>query len=150
MNLLYIPVLAFQTPVAAFEDFSGEAIPLVAIVMPFLFVLGVLAITFASKYKTRKIRHETIRAMVEKGQPIPNELLTGDDDQSSKRHDDRKTGLILLAVGIGLFFFFENLNTGPQDGIKWVSLIPGLIGVALLLNWFLDRKSRINDSSEDK
>jgi hypothetical protein len=140
---------ALPTPIASMEGVLGVSIPLATIVMPFFFVLGVLAIVFVNKYKTRKLKHETIRLMVEKGQPIPSELLTGDRDPFAKKHDDRKTGLILIAVGIGLYFFFANFS-GMDKGLAWVALIPGLIGLALLLNWWLDRKNQKASLSEDK
>jgi hypothetical protein len=30
-------------------------------------------------------------------------------------------------------------SEGVPDGVKWLALIPGLVGVALLINWALER-----------
>jgi UDP-N-acetylenolpyruvoylglucosamine reductase len=48
--------------------------------------------------------------------------------------------MIAIAVGIGLYVFFNAMQAeGVPDGVKWLALIPGLVGVALLLNWALER-----------
>jgi hypothetical protein len=102
------------------------------------FVLGVLLIDMLGKAQKEKLRHETVRQALEKGQPLPPGLLEG--KQVQKARDDRRGGLMAIAVGIALFVFFSALRPeGMPDGIKWISLIPGLVGVAMLINWALER-----------
>jgi hypothetical protein len=152
MNMLWFPYSfpTLQTPIADFSGVINQLLPLTALIIPFVFVLCVLIITFIRNYKNRELQHETIRLLVEKGLPVPPELFVEKNDNEAKKHDDRKTGLILIAVGIGLYFFFANLSAGCPNGIRWIALIPGLIGVAMLLNWWLNRMDKKNETSDDK
>jgi len=101
-----------------------------------------------SRKRTKdKLRHETIQRALEKGQPLPPELLEGKPLPSEffalfarKARDDRRGGLIAIAVGVGLFVFFGAMRAeGVPEGLQWLGLIPGLVGVALLINWALER-----------
>jgi len=64
------------------------------------------------------------------------------------KRNDRKSGLILIAVAVGLYTFLATMGglVGEEvaSSVRWVALIPGLIGVALLINWAFER----NDKSE--
>ena len=99
--------------------------------------LALAGIIFGSldKMQKRRLRHELLRVALEKGQPLPAELL--DEPQARRHRDDRRSGLIALAVGVALYFFLGALATEP--GVKWVALVPGAVGVALLFNWALER-----------
>jgi len=102
------------------------------------FVLGIVLIGTLEKAQKEKLRHETIRQALDKGQPLPPGLLEG--RQVQRARDDRREGLIAIAVGVALFLFLGALHeTGAPDSLKWVGLIPGLVGVALLINWALER-----------
>jgi hypothetical protein len=111
------------------------------------FVLGIILIGALEKAHKDKLRHETIQRALDKGQPLPPELIEGKPLPSEffalfarKARDDRRGGLIAIAVGVGLFVFFGAMRAeGVPDGLKWLGLIPGLVGVALLINWALER-----------
>lgn len=100
--------------------------------------------------RNRRMRHETIRLALEKGQPIPPDLLEPSESEKAsnrtqkKGRDDRRSGLVLIAISIGAYLFFRGVG---GDGAQWLATIPGLIGVALLVNWFLDRADRNPPSS---
>jgi hypothetical protein len=119
------------------------------------FVLGIIIVGVLEKAHKEKLRHETIRRALEKGQPLPTELIEGKPLPpefvalfARKARDDRRGGLIAIAVGIGLFVFFRAMESdGIPDGIKWLGLIPGLVGGALLINWLFERREK---SSPDK
>lgn len=111
----------------------------VAFAIPFLFVIALVGMKFLNERKTRELQHETIRLALEKGQPLPAELFnlkTG--NREKPKSNDRRTGLILVAVGAGLYLFLGELK---DPAVRWVALIPGLIGVALLSNWVLERRT---------
>jgi len=139
------------TPIASIEGALALCIPIVAIIMPFAFVVGIIAINARKNSHARQLQHETLRLMVEKGQPIPPEMLKIPEEPEKKKSDDRKTGLILIAVGIGIFIFFQSLGMQEQDAfpIRWAGASPGLVGVALLANWFLTRKERAAEAKKN-
>ena len=107
------------------------------------FILGIIFIGTLEKAQKEKLRHETIRRALEKGQTLPPELLEG--RPLHRPRDDRRAGLILVAVGAGVYVFFHALHISQPDvpaGIAWMGMIPGLIGVALLFSWALERAER--------
>ncbi len=116
----------------------------VVIIMPLAGIsLGAIAIIGGMWIadRNRRLRHETIRLALEKGQPIP-EFILNEDAHGRRSHqprNDRRTGLILIGVAIGLYLFFRSV--GGSAG-SWLAAIPGFIGVALLLNWLLERMER--------
>ena len=86
------------------------------------------------RLKRQRLLHETIRMMIEKGQPIPPELLTPDQRMRRPRNDLR-SGLSMIGVGTGLTLLMI-INHGRQ----WpLGLIPLLIGVAFLVTWKLEQ-----------
>jgi hypothetical protein len=136
----------FNAPVApAFAVGGSETIIAIS---PFVFVICIVAIVTLSKYRRNADRQETMRRMIEKGLPIPTDFLAEKED-APKQKDDRKGGIILIAVGIGLYIFLFSLNNFESDayGVRYVAVIPTLIGMALLLNWFLSHKDDRNDGS---
>jgi hypothetical protein len=107
------------------------------------FILGIILIGALAKAHKEKLRHETILRTLEKGQPLPPELLGG--KARIQPRDDRRGGLISLAVGVGVFVFFRAMHESQPDipaGVAWMGCIPALVGVALLLNWVLDRSGK--------
>jgi|CZKI01.1.fsa_nt_gi hypothetical protein len=124
------------------------SLPLAEFNLPTMYIIPIAGMIFAAvivlvrsltKLQKEKLRHETIRLAIEKGQPLPPELLEKSIPNPPK--DDRKSGLIALAVGVGLFVFLSQYEVG-RPGLAWVAMIPSLIGVALLLNWALEQRAK--------
>jgi Domain of unknown function (DUF6249) len=116
------------------------AIPIVAIV--FLSIFGapvaiVVMIGIFSIIATR-MRQRTIRMMVEKGQPVPAELLAPEVRHVRRRSDVRR-GVVWTMVGLGMMIFFGAVNDW-EGGVWSLGLIPFLIGLGYLLIWKLDKK----------
>ena len=99
------------------------------------FALPVLLVALILYYKHRKARlaHETIARLVEKGLPVPPELL----DPPRRGHAGLRGGLVLLALGVALSFYFAGWGPGWSIG-----LIPGLMGLALLASWKIENRGR--------
>jgi hypothetical protein len=96
------------------------------------FGLPLLLVVIILFYKHRKLRmtHETIARLAEKGLPVPPELL-----DPPMRSGGLRGGLVLVAIGIALAIFLH------QVGAPWsLALIPGLMGVALLIAWRIEKK----------
>ncbi len=109
--------------------------PLLAVlgmVMSFAVPLLMVAVILYYKHRRMKLIHETIARLAERGLPVPPELV----DPPRARHFGLRAGLVLVALGIALAaFFFE--SGGPAS----IGLIPGLMGLALLVAWMVERRS---------
>src|SRR6266545_1257663 len=119
------------------------AIPIVAIV--FLSIFGapvaiVIMIGIFSIIATR-MRQRTIQMMVEKGQPVPAELLAP-ATRGIRRRSDARRGVIWTMVGLGLMIWLAAVN--DWEGGAWsFGLIPFLIGLGYLIVWKLENKKDI-------
>ena len=119
------------------------AIPIVAIV--FLSIFGapvaiVVMIGIFSIIATRT-RQRTIRMMVEKGQPVPAELLAP-ATRGIRRRSDVRRGVVWTMVGLGLMIWLAAVN--DWEGGAWsFGLIPFLIGLGYLIVWKLENKKDI-------
>jgi len=108
----------------------------VAILVPasfFASVVVIIALLVGIRLKKTKILHETIRSMIEKGQPIPPELLRPQAPPEAPRSDLRR-GLVLIGVGLGV----AGMAWGSHFFSWTIGLIPLLIGVAFLITWKLE------------
>lgn len=97
------------------------------------FGLPVVLVAVILYYKHRKLRltHETIARLAEKGLPVPPELL----QPPHRGHSGLRGGLVLLFLGIALAIFFWQVG-GPWS----IGVIPGLMGLALLIAWRLESR----------
>jgi len=125
------------------EDIPAMVIPLVAIVFMTIFgapVLIVMLIGVIALIGSR-MRQRTIRMMVEKGQPVPAELLAPEVRRVRRRSDVRR-GVIWTMVGLGLMIWLAAVN--DWEGGAWsFGLIPFLIGLGYLIVWKLENKKDI-------
>jgi hypothetical protein len=99
------------------------------------FGLPLLLVGLVLYYRHRKDRlvHETIARLAEKGLPVPPELL----QPRSRAQAGLRAGLVLIAMGLALAIFFWGWGPGPAIG-----LIPGLMGLALLIAWKIENRSQ--------
>jgi len=97
----------------------------------------VAVIMFSGWAKTRSL-HRTVRMMVEKGQPVPPELLSSPAAApvTVRPWYDLRRGIVLVSVGVGVVMFF-GISAGWDNGVWALGLIPGLIGLGYLLAWRL-------------
>jgi hypothetical protein len=125
------------------DEIPAMVIPLVGIVFLTIFgapVLIVIAIGMFALLLSRS-RQRTIRMMVEKGQPVPAELLAPHTRAVRQRSDVRR-GVIWAMVGLGLMIFFGAVNEW-EEGVWSIGLIPFLIGLGYLLVWKLEGKKNV-------
>jgi hypothetical protein len=112
----------------------GSVIILVTVSM-FAMIVACVALGVSQKLKRTRLLHETLRLMIEKGQPIPPELLHSPDGLRRPRNDLRN-GLVFVSIGLGLGVVLM------EQGREWpIALIPLLIGVALLVTRKLEGKA---------
>jgi hypothetical protein len=100
-------------------------------------VMGLAGMYF--HHQRQRLWHETTRIALEKGQPVP---VYREDHESSQRQatelrqHDLRGGLVLIAVGGGLYLFFRAVS---NESVAALGYIPGLIGVALIVHWVIAR-----------
>ena len=130
------------------EDF----IPLVAILSVFGTITAVAFGPTYLKFRERRETQETVRRAIDKGQPLPPEVLDALTRDVTKnlpsRTRDIRRGVIWLAVGIGIAAFglindFSSLNGGWEDnagdGLLGIAAIPVTIGLAFLVLSFFNK-----------
>jgi len=108
----------------------------------------IAAIVILPRYfqsQERQKMAETLRAAIEKGQPLPTEVVeaisSGVKTPPSPQRDLR-TGIIWMGVGIGLAAMGWALNFEEPDA-TWpmigISAFPVFIGLAFIAMYFLNR-----------
>jgi hypothetical protein len=125
------------------DEIPAMVIPLVGIVFLTIFgapVLIVITIGLFALLVSRS-RQRTIRMMVEKGQPVPPELLASHTRTVRQRSDVRR-GVIWTMIGLGAMIFFGAVNDW-EGGVWSIGLIPFLIGLGYLMVWKLEGKKNV-------
>jgi len=98
-------------------------------------LIGVLIANNARKRREAEI----IKLAIEKGQPLPSFPV------SSSRYGTLKAGMIWIAVGLGIVLMVLIESEGRPEGVS-LGLIPILVGIALCISWFLERKEKSQES----
>lgn len=110
------------------SDQPPAAMIIIVPVAMFAMIIACVWLGVSQRSRRARLLHETLRLMIEKGQPIPPELLQSPEGGRRPRNDLR-TGLVFISIGIGLGGVL--LTEGDHD---WpIALIPLLIGVAFLV-----------------
>jgi len=118
----------------------AEVIPILLIV----FGCPVAIVGLVAYFRARKQKqlHDTLRIMIEKGVPIPPELLrppitAGEVSEADKDNDPRtalRQGLFLIALGLGVCIWLW-IKSSDSWGLGF---IPLLIGLSFLAEWRIE------------
>lgn len=132
------------------EDF----IPIFAIFAVFGSITAIIVGPSYLKSKERREMQATVRAAIDKGQPLPPEVIEALGKEATKnlpsRTRDIRRGIIWLAVGIGMAAFSiinemrsfgDDWSGGPNfDGsLLGLSAIPITIGLAFIVLSFFNK-----------
>jgi hypothetical protein len=86
------------------------------------------------RYRTSIERIRLMQSLIEKGQPIPPELLTG----NAKKRDPVARGIMLISIGLATGLFFWAMTSGyfgekdPDSWLPFFGAFPLFIGIAYL------------------
>ena len=124
----------------------GILIPLA----PFLMVAAIVIVPAWLRTRDRREMQATVRAAIEKGQPLPPELveaLSKDvrPKMTSSAHRDMRIGVILLFVAGGVALTgvaLGQINDNAMYGTLSGAAIPGMIGLAFVILSFFNPNKR--------
>lgn len=132
------------------EDF----IPLFAIFAVFGTITAIIVGPTYLKSKERQEMQATVRAAIDKGQPLPPEVIEALGREATKnipsRTRDIRRGIIWLATGVGIAAFSlindlrgfgDDWNDGPNfdGGLLGIAAIPVTIGLAYIVLSFFNK-----------
>jgi len=137
MKRSLLPVLLALAPTSARANGAEVVAPIFITGLVFGFAFLIVAASLYAGHRRAQMRHETIRTALEKGIPIPRELL--DPPRASDPQRDLRRGILLLALGIGLAAFLGFHE--PGDSSWAVGFVFVLLGVGFLVSWRLSRRS---------
>ena len=130
----------------------------------FIFLGAIILLPRYLRFRERQKLMETVRLAYERGQPAPTELIAQMarlDGQSTSpglvdaavngrarapgRDRDLRRGAMLIAVAIAIALFGGALSFTDAAGAgSWplvgIAAFPGLIGVAFVALWLIDRR----------
>ena len=134
------------------DEVMADLVPLAGIGMIVLVVVVPLWIRAHFQSQDRARLHETVRLMVEKGQPVSSEMLASLNSSPSTKYSepersgasaDIRRGVILIMIGLGLVGLGVALGpvsdwqaTGPLAGS---GAFPGFIGIGFVVIGLLNR-----------
>jgi hypothetical protein len=127
-----------SAPPALVTDPPGadSLVPMVVSAVTFGAIVATVAILLFFRYRSQIARQELARAFLEKQLPVPAELLSA---SQRSRNGDLRRGMVLLLGGIGLS---AALFFGGNRGAVGSGLVPALIGVAFLIVWRVEGRTR--------
>lgn len=107
------------------------AIPIVFFICITIMIVVPIVISSVNRNRERTRLHETMRVMVEKGQPVSPEFLQSLTPPATTRppSNDLRRGVVLLAIGLGLAGLGLALGV---DFFVGVAAFPGFLGVGFI------------------
>ena len=123
------------------------------VLVPVGFFAMIAAISIVPNWLRMRERQEmqaTVRAAIEKGQPLPPELIEALSKdvkvtKASSAHRDMRIGVILLAVAGGVALTgvaLGQINDNAMFGTVSGAAIPGMIGLAFVILSFFNPNKR--------
>jgi hypothetical protein len=135
------------------EDF----VPMIAILSMFGTITAIFFGPTWLKSKERRETQETVRRAIDKGQPLPPEVIEAMTKEVSRNQPSRtrdiRRGIIWIAVGVGIaaFSVINQMSWGANawdheeglvvsGGLLGFAAIPVTIGLAFLILSFFNKK----------
>lgn len=125
-------------------------VPIVSVIAVFGSIVAIVVGPSYLKSRERREIQETVRAAIDKGQPLPPEVIDALSKDIVKnlpsRSRDLRRGVLWLATGIGLgaFGLIAEMGDGGWDsrfdsGMLGIAAIPAVIGLAYIVLSFLNK-----------
>ncbi|MFN4296272.1 MAG: DUF6249 domain-containing protein [Brevundimonas sp.] len=114
----------------------------------FAMIVAIVAIPSWLKSRDRRDMQATVRTAIDKGQPLPSELIEALSKDAAKAvpsaHRDMRIGVIWLAIAIGVTTFGWAVSFADGDSevfyvLGGIAAIPGFIGLAFIVLSFFNK-----------
>ena len=112
----------------------------------FIMIGAIVIVPSWLKSKERKEMQATLRSAIEKGQPLPPEVIDSLSKENIKppatATRDLRVGVILLAVSLGFALFGYAVSFAEMDAfypLVGIAAVPGMIGLAFILLSFFNK-----------
>jgi Domain of unknown function (DUF6249) len=114
---------------------------------PFIMVIALVWLGAWSRAKSNAAIQKTVQKAIEKGVDLTPETIKALGVQEPKPGNDLRTGLILIAVALGLITLgFGIAIAGEETMIIYImtgsAAIPGFIGLALIGMYLFTKKNQ--------
>lgn len=121
-----------------------QAIPLFVLALP----LAIIVLTLRFLRQQTDARYRTLLQLAEKGADLPLDVLAS----RRRPQDDRRRAIVLISGGLGLMLCLLALPVQTEHGqsigeIWGVGLLPVMMGLGYLLNWWLETRADASDGS---
>jgi hypothetical protein len=129
--------------------------PIIVVAIVFGSIVSIILGPGYLKSRERRELQETVRAAIDKGQPLPPEVIEAMGKEAtrnvSSRTRDIRRGIIWLAVGVGLAAFGfigemgwsnDSWGDGPAhigNGLFGLACIPTTVGLAFIVLSFFNK-----------
>jgi hypothetical protein len=115
----------------------------------FAAVFFVVWIVLQHRARQEAKRHETMRAMIDKGMEIPRELIAPvrKNGTESPAMRDLRRGLLLISGGIGVSALFAVIGIWEEEALRGtgIGLVPLFLGIGYLIVGRLGRKAELRE-----
>lgn len=115
---------------------------------PFIMVVAIIAIPAWLKSRDRREMQKTLRAAIDKGQPLPTEIIEAMSKEGARPPStagrDMRIGVIWLAVALGVTMLGWAASYADGDNeifymLGGLAAIPGFIGLAFIVLSFFNK-----------
>ena len=124
-------------------DPNFNVVLIVALVFSSLIAIPILIGSLIYRNSQKRREAELIRLAIEKGQPVPSF-----PHESASKFGTLKAALVWMAVGLGLIIMVLSDEIFGWTGVA-IGAIPLLIGVALLIGWYVERSYTAGGTATD-
>ncbi len=119
-------------------------IPLFVLALP----LAIIILSLRFVRQQTEARYRTLLQLAEKGVDLPLNVLA----ERRRPQDDRRRGIVLMSGGLGVILGLLALPVQTEHGhsigdIWGVGLLPVMMGLGYLLNWWLETRAGASDGS---
>ncbi|MNE35446.1 hypothetical protein D3C80_1292060 [compost metagenome] len=112
----------------------------------FIMIGAIVIVPSWLKSKERKEMQATLRSAIERGQPLPPEVIDSLSKDNIKppatAARDLRVGVILLALSLGFALFGYAVSFAEMDAfypLVGIAAVPGMIGLAFIVLSFFNK-----------